>query len=178
MNAWKTAKSAKPCTIFPAVWAAIVGCTGTGKSYRYAPAHFGVSRPEYACPVCRAAKDASDALMGPAHQEHLTALQAAAGVADYRVAEVEWIDGRPVLTGKVDKGLAHESADYALREMSADVDSVARAARALVVYHGAGGDCRGLVASHRVAPRQLAALRNAFRVWTRESSPTGRAASL
>lgn len=177
MTAWKTAKSARACNIFPAVWAAIVGCTGKGKAWRYGIGHFGRTSVEYACPVCRDAKDRSDALVGPAHQEHLTALQAAAGVADYRVAEVEWIDGRPVLTGKVDKDLAHEAADYALREMS-NVDDVARAARALVVYHGAGGNCRALVGSHRIPSRQLAALRNAFRVWTREASPTARAASL
>jgi hypothetical protein len=162
MNAWKTAKSAKPCTIFPAVWAAIVGCTGTGKSYRYATAHFGVSRPEYACPVCRAAKDASDALMGPAHQEHLTALQAAAGVADYRVAEVVRIDGRPVLTGKVDAGLARAAAEDALHDFTGGA-SAAHAARAIRVYCGAGGNAKALVAAYKLTPRMRSALVAAYR---------------
>ena len=177
MTAWKTTKTAKTCNTFPHVWAAIVGCTGKGSAWRYTTSHFGRRDVEYACPICRAAQERLEALSTPAHQDALRALQDAAGVADYRVAEVAWLGGRPVLTGKVDVNLAHEAADYALREMTNGED-VARAARALVVYHAAGGVCRSLVASHRIPSRQLAALRNAFRAWTRESSPTGHAATL
>ncbi len=162
MPAWKTTKTAKPCNTFPAVWAAIVGCTGSGTAWRYSEGHFGSRSAEYACPVCKAAQSRLDALVGDAHQDALRALQDAAGGADYRTADVEWIGGRPVLTGKVDAGLAHEAADYALRQM-VNGDSVTRAARALVVLHQAGGNCRALVASHRIPSRQLSALRAAFR---------------
>lgn len=155
---WKTAKAAKRCTAFPLVWAAIVGCTGTGTAWRYTIGHFGRRVPEFACPTCRAARDASDALQGPAHQAHLAALQAAAGVADYRVAEVAFEGGRPVLTGHVDKGLAAEAADYALRNWVAG-GSVDEAARAILVY---GGDCRAMVASFRLTAAQRRQLRDAY----------------
>lgn len=166
---WKTTKTTKTCNTFPAVWAAIHGCTGKGAAWRYTIGHFGRRDAEYACPTCRAAQERLDALQGPAHQEALRALQDAAGVADYRTAEVELIGGRPVLTGKIDRNLALEAADHALRQLS-DGGTVERAAHALVVYHGAGGACRPLVESHRLPARQLAALRSAFRTWTRETS--------
>jgi hypothetical protein len=155
---WKTTKTAKTCNTFPSVWAAILGCTGKGAAWRYTVGHFGRRDVEYACPICRAAKDRLDALQGPALQEALTALQAAAGVADYRLAEVIFEAGRPVLTGRIDKGLAAEAADYELRNWIAG-GSVERAARAILVY---GEDCTALVDSMRLTAAQRRALKVAY----------------
>lgn len=162
MAGWKRAKTPKSCNAFPAVWAAIVGCTGEGTAWRYGVGHFGRSEAEYACPVCRAATDRFDSLVGTAHQDALRAAQDAAGVADYRLAEVEWIGGRPRLTGKVDASLAYEAADAELREY-ANGAGPQRAANALRVLCQAGGNGRPLVASYRLSAAQRAALVAAYR---------------
>ncbi len=155
---WKTAKTAKRCNAFPLVWAAIVGCTGKGTAWRYTIGHFGRRTPEFACETCRIAHDHLDALQGPAHQDALRALQTAAGVADYRIAEVAFENGRPVLTGKVDKDRAREAADHALR-CWLQGGSVDEAARAILVY---GENCRAMVASYRLTAGQRSALYDAY----------------
>jgi hypothetical protein len=162
MKSWKTAKASKSCNVFPSVWAAIVGCTGKGNAWRYGIGHFGRQCVEYACPTCRAATERLDALVGPAHQTALRALQDAAGVADYRLAEVIVVGGRPVLTGKVDAGCAYEAADEALRGFIAG-DAPEHAAKALRMLCQAGAEAKALVASHRLSPRQRAALVAAYR---------------
>lgn len=159
---WKTGKAVKSCTTFPTVWAAIVGCTGKGNAWRYTIGHFGRRTAEYACPTCRAAQERLDALRGPAHTEALRALQDAAGVADYRLAETAIVNGRPVLTGKIDAGAAYEEADYALR-CFVQGDGADAAAKAIRVLCQAGGNPRPLVASHRLSAPQRAALAAAYR---------------
>ena len=140
---WKTAKAAKRCTTFPTVWAAILGCTGSGNAWRYTIGHFGRRTIEYACPTCRAAQDESDAQRGAGchaqYQAHLRAAQDRAGVADYRLAEVVERDGRPVLTGKVDVHKASEAAYDALHGYCGGDDPV-HAVKALRVLVEAGGD--------------------------------------
>jgi hypothetical protein len=96
---WRTASKPRRCTVFPTVWAAIVGCTGSGRDWRYYIAGSFGRRPEFACPTCREAKDRFDALIGPAHQQALLEAQAAAGVEDYRTARAKVIDGVPRLLG-------------------------------------------------------------------------------
>lgn len=162
MSAWKTARRARACNTFPDVWAAIVGCTGSGKSWRYGVGHFGRQTAEFACEACKAAQDRSEALRGPAHTAHLRALSEAAGVADYRVAEVVRIDGRPVLTGKVDVHAAREAASDALYRFTGKA-GLTEAVDALRVYHAAGGDCRALIAASRIPAHLVAQLRAGWR---------------
>jgi hypothetical protein len=165
---WKTATKPRACNTFPDVWAAIVGCTGSGKAWRRTAAHGGIgglghAGIEYACPTCQAARTRLDALRGPAYQAALTELQAAAGVADYRVAEVVRRDGRPVLTGRVDVNAAREAVEYALMDYTAG-GSLVRALHALRVLCGAGGavHAKRLVAD-RCTAAQAEALRAAWR---------------
>lgn len=96
-STWNRSAKARRCSTFPTVWAAIHGCAGSGTSWRYTVGAFGRRRAEFACEACRAARDASDALVGPAYQAHLAAAQESAGVADYRTQAARWIDGRPQL---------------------------------------------------------------------------------
>jgi len=139
--AWTNSKNEKRCNVFPSVWGAIVGCTGRGRAWRYCIGHFGRRDVEFACPTCQAATDRLDALRGPAHQEALSALQTAAGVVDYRIAEVKIVAGRPVLTGKVDVHAVEEQvADFAHGMSTAHY-----AARAILAH---GGDCSAMVARH------------------------------
>jgi hypothetical protein len=158
MSRWNKTRTVKVCNTFPDVWAAIVGCTGNGTHWRNGAGHSWRHHIEYACETCRAAKDLFDGLVGPAHQAALREAQDKAGVADYRVAEVTWCDGRPVLTGKVSVRLAREAADRELYERD-----MARAAKALRVYHDAGGDCRFLVQQHKLTEAETAALRAHYR---------------
>jgi len=159
---WKTARAAKPCNTYPDVWAAIYGCTGKGTAWRHTTGHFGRAAVEFACPTCRAARDAAAQLDNAALAAHLRAAQDRAGVADYRTAEVEVRDGRPVLTGRVSLGLAAEAVRDALYDVT-EKSGFEAAAKALRVYANAGGDCRPLVANAKLTPKMLTALRAAYR---------------
>lgn len=95
---WKTTKAVKKCNAFPMVWAAIYGCTGeqTG-TWRYSVGSFGRREVDYACPVCKAAKDLLDAASHSEYQRLLTEAQAKAGVQDYRTARVKLVNGVPTI---------------------------------------------------------------------------------
>jgi hypothetical protein len=96
---WRTASKPRRCTVFPTVWAAIVGCTGSGREWRYHMTGCFGERPEFACPTCRAAKDRFEAMNAAELQDALHAAQAAAGVENYRYARAKVIDGVPRLLG-------------------------------------------------------------------------------
>lgn len=159
---WKIAKSARRCNTFPAVWAAIVGCTGSGKAFRYRPGLY-YRETEFACEACRAAQDASSALVGQAHQDHLRALQDAAGVADYRIAEVRTENGRPILTGRIDRDLAGEALRDALYNWTAGCGAISRCIELIRII---GGDCGPEVRAVCTA-RQREQLATAYRAAVR-----------
>lgn len=141
MTAWKNAKAEKTCSIFPHVWAAILGCTGKGRAWRY-----GVRQvAEFACPTCRAAADKLDAMPAAVRGAELTRLQAAAGVSDYRLAETRVVAGRPVLTGKLDRSRVAEALEGALYDWTSGSGDVARVAQLIVALDA---DCKALVARH------------------------------
>ncbi len=152
MSGWKTGKVTKACNTFPDVWAAIVGCTGKGKSWRYTVGHFGRQTAEYACDTCKAAKSRLDALVGPAHTAELARLRTAAGVEDYRTAEVVRRNGRPVLTGRVDPSLAYGEAVDRIDAFAAGSCAALDAARAILAY---GGDCKEPVRRACTEPQRL-----------------------
>lgn len=85
------------CNAFPTVWAAIQGCEGKTNRWRYVIGHFGREGAEWVCPTCEVASALSNSLRGKAQQDHFLALEAAAGVENYRTAKCAWVDGRPVL---------------------------------------------------------------------------------
>jgi hypothetical protein len=94
---WRTSAKTHRCTVFPTVWAAIVGCTGSGRAWRYHIAGSFGRRPEFACPTCKAAKDRFEAMSAPELQEALLKAQADAGIENYRYARARVIDGVPRL---------------------------------------------------------------------------------
>ncbi len=99
---WKHSKATKRCNVFPTVWAAIYGCKGEQThTWRYTIGHFGRRVPEYACPTCQAAADKTDATKGLAgraeYQRLLREAQDAAGVKDYRTANVRIVAGVPTV---------------------------------------------------------------------------------
>lgn len=101
---WKKSKATKRCNVFPSVWAAIFGCKGEQThTWRYTVGHFGHRVAEYACPTCQAAKDKFEALKGFTRNEEYQRLcreaQDAAGVEDYRLADVRIINGVPTIVG-------------------------------------------------------------------------------
>jgi hypothetical protein len=145
MTAWKNAKAEKTCSIFPHVWAALVGCTGKGRAWRYGVGHFGRQVAEFACPSCKAAADKLDAMTAVERSAELERLQAAAGVSDYRLAETRVVAGRPVLTGKLDRNRVAEALDSALYDYGCGSGDAARVVRLIVAL---GADCKALVARH------------------------------
>ena len=97
---WKQGGKAHKCTAFPTVWAAIYGCKGERSNiWRYTVGHFGKRVAEYACPTCAAQRTHSDSLRGAERQEEMRAAQDAAGVEDYRTADVRIINGVPTIVG-------------------------------------------------------------------------------
>lgn len=164
---WKVGLNEKRCTILNDAFAAMVGCTGKGKHWRYTIGHFGRQAVEYACPACKAHADATDHLMGTARAEALAQVSAAAGVRDYRLVEVVRRNGRPVLTGKVDAGRVEE----VILEFATGHATARDAARAI---HILGGDCTAMVARHCTPAqrRQLVAAYKAERLGA-EGATTG-----
>lgn len=159
MTRWTKGKTEKTCNTFPRVWAAIVGCTGKGRSWRRTTGHFGGETVEHACPTCEAARDRLAALVGPALQAELARLQAAAGVEDYRIAETRIVAGRPVLTGKVDQGFGREELE---RRLEAWVDGTGSVDRCVALIKALGTSCAAEVA--RVcSPAQRSKLAAAYR---------------
>jgi hypothetical protein len=138
---WSIGKTAKPCAAFPHVWAAIHGCTGSGKAWRYTVGHFGRRTVEHACEVCKAARERLDALRGLTAE--LERLQAAAGVEDYRLAEVRVEKGRPVLTGRLD---AYNAREALLDALTAWIDGYGTIARCVELIIAINADCRAEVA--------------------------------
>lgn len=136
-------------------FAAMVGCTGKGKHWRYTPVSMGSQGIEYACPVCKAFAEKTDGLVGPAYQAALNAVSEAAGVRDYRLVEVVRRNGRPVLTGKADAGRVED----VVREFAAGYATARQAARAI---HILGGDCTAMV-RRNCTPAQRAELVAAYK---------------
>jgi hypothetical protein len=135
---WHIGTTVKPCSVFPHVWAAIVGCTGSGRAWRNGAGHAGRRSTEFACERCKATRDRLDALRGPSREAELARLQAAAGVEDYRLAEVRVEKGRPVLTGRLDPYSAREALASALE---AWVVGQCTVARCVALIRATGGDC-------------------------------------
>lgn len=97
-NGWKKSKVAKRCNVFPTVWAAMYGCKGEHTAaWRYTVGAFGHRVAEYACPTCQAAKAKIEAMNHAERVAHLNEIQAANGVADYRIARAKLVDGVPTL---------------------------------------------------------------------------------
>jgi hypothetical protein len=146
MTRWNRSKNAKPCSTFPHVWAAIVGCTGKGHAWRYSVGNFGRQVAEYACPTCHAAKVRLDALSAVELRAELARLQAAAGVADYRLAEVRVLSGgRPVLTGKIDPHAGREALEQALDVWTRGEGSIDRVVDLIILIDA---DCKAVVARY------------------------------
>jgi hypothetical protein len=163
---WKNGKTAKACCAFPHVWAAIHGCTGRGTAWRYTVGHFGRRTVEHACEACKAARERLDALRGPALTAELERLQAAAGVADYRLAEVRVEKGRPVLTGRLD---AYSAREALLDALTAWIDGYGPIARCVELIIAIDADCSGEVA--RVCSRaQRGELAAAYRAAKRSAA--------
>ena len=95
---WKRGKTARKCSVFPTVWAAIVGCKGERSNLwrYYTNGSFGQAA-EYACPTCKAMKDHLESLTPADRQDALAYAQKAAGIEDYRTARARMINGIPTL---------------------------------------------------------------------------------
>lgn len=78
----KTSKTPRTCNRYSMIWAGLIGCLGSTRRWR----RDYDGRAVFICDACLAHEELTSRLTPSQRQDHLHALQQAAGVADYRRA--------------------------------------------------------------------------------------------
>lgn len=59
-GSYRRAAQARPCNVLADAWAAIAGCAGVGRNFRFTVGADGIRRAEWACAACRAFEERAE----------------------------------------------------------------------------------------------------------------------